>query len=140
SQNVERNEPLINQPPLNLSAELSWETPTFIVLDYSKLTFNTTYTFKQFQAPRTIIPELLDGDLENGEVEVNLESEIFDFKDAPEGYFLADVRWEWKAGRLGGQLEVRNLLNAAYRDYLNQLRLFTDELGRNFLISLNYKF
>ena len=140
SRNVERNELLINQPPINVNAELSWKTPSFLGLDHSKLTLRTGYTFEQFQAPRTIAPGLLDGDVENGEVEINLESEIFDFKDAPDGYFLADILWEWKQGKLGGQLEVRNLFNAAYRDYLNQMRLFADEPGRNFLFTINYKF
>ncbi|MEM9834270.1 MAG: TonB-dependent receptor [Bacteroidota bacterium] len=140
SRNVERNEPLINQPPININAELAWQTPSFLGLDYSKLTIETGYTFRQFQAPRTISPELLDGEAENGEVEINLESEIFDFKDVPEAYFLAHARWQWKRGNLGGQIEVRNVLNTAYRDYLNQMRLFADELGRNFLFTINYNF
>ncbi|MGD1894642.1 MAG: TonB-dependent receptor, partial [Cyclobacteriaceae bacterium] len=140
SRNVERNEPLINQPPININAQLAWKTPSFFGLDFSKLTIETGYTFRQFQAPRTIAPELLDGNPENGEVEINLESEIFDFKDVPDPYFLAHARWQWKRGDLGGQIEVRNLLNTTYRDYLNQMRLFADELGRNFLITINYNF
>jgi len=140
SRNVERDEALINQPPLNVNADLTWETPTFLGLDYSKITVKTGYTFEQFQAPRTIAPELLDGQEENGEVNINLNSEIFDFKDVPEGYFLANILWEWKVGKLGGQIEVSNLLNTSYSDYLNQMRLFSDELGINFLFSINYKF
>ena len=135
SQNVRKNEPLINQPPLNINAEVSWKTPSFLGLDFSKFTLQTSYTFRQFQAPRTVTPrQLIDGD-----VEITPESEIFDFKDAPEGYFLGHIRWEWRLGNLGGQIEMRNILNTRYRDYLNQMRYFADEPGRNILFTINYK-
>ncbi|MEM6526534.1 MAG: TonB-dependent receptor [Bacteroidota bacterium] len=136
SRNLERGEPLINQPPITVNAELSWETPSFLGLNFSKLTLLTSYTFRQFQAPRTISAEQLI----NREVEINANSEIFDFKDVPDGYFLGNLRWEWSYGKLGGQFEVRNILNTSYRDYLNQMRLFADDLGRNFLFTFNYKF
>jgi len=136
SKNVERNEPLINQPPINLNAEVSWDTPSFLNLDDSKLILSTSYAFRQFQAPRTVSPD----DLLSGEEEFNLDAEIFDWKDAPDGYFLANVLWQWKKGKLGGQVEVRNVLNTSYRDYLNQMWLFADDLGRNVLITFNYNF
>jgi len=136
SRNVERDEPLINQPPINMSAAFTWNTPSIFNLETSKLTLQTAYTFRQFQAPRTITPD----QLLSAEETITLDSEIFDFKDPPAGYFLANVMWEWQYKRFGGQLEVRNVLNTSYRDYLNQMRLFADELGRNFLITINYKF
>ena len=136
SQNIEKQEPLINQPPINISGDLSWQTPSFFGLDASKLTLQTSYTFQQFQAPRTVTPrQLIDG-----EVEVSPTSEIFDFRAAPEGYFLGHVRWEGQWGRLGGQVEVNNLFNTRYRDYLNQMRYFADELGRNFHFTIHYTF
>ncbi len=136
SRNVERDEPLINQPPINLNAEIGWDTPSFLGLDQSKLILQTSYTFRQFQAPRTVSPD----DLISGEEEFTIDSEIFDFKDAPDGYFLANMLWQWQKGKLGGQLEVRNILNTSYRDYLNQMWLFADDLGRNVLITFNYNF
>ena len=136
SRNVERDEPLINQPPININAEATWNTPKFLNLESSKLTLQTGYTFKQSQAPRTITSD----QLLNGEEEITLQSEIFDFKDAPDGYFLAHLRWAWKFNKLGGQIEIRNMFNTPYRDYLNQMRLFADDLGRNFLITINYDF
>ncbi|MEO1050508.1 MAG: TonB-dependent receptor [Bacteroidota bacterium] len=136
SQDIENDQPLINQPPVNFNAELSWETPNFLGLETSRIKFQASYTLQQFQAPRTVTPEQLI----SGEVDITPESEIFDFKDAPEGYFLGHVQWQWGLGRLGGQVEVRNMFNTRYRDYLNQMRYFADELGRNFLFTINYKF
>ena len=136
SQNISDNEPLINQPPLNINSKLAWNTPSFLGLDYSKITLETSYTFEQFQAPRTVPPDLLI----TGEVEIDVESEIFDFQDAPDGYFLTHTTYEWKKQKFGGQLQVRNLFNVSYRDYLNQMRYFADEPGTNVVFSLNYQF
>jgi iron complex outermembrane receptor protein len=59
-----------------------------------------------------------------------------DYKEAPDAYGVVNA----DAGTtiLFNQLPVtfsvgvRNLLNTSYRDYLNSLRYFTDETGRNF--------
>ncbi len=136
SGNVSDMEPLIYQPPLNISADLFWQTPVFLGLDFSQLSLRTSYTFRQLRAPRTVTPEQLI----SGEVQISPDSEIFDFKNTPDGYFLGTVRWEWKIGKLGGQLEIENMFNIRYRNYLNQMRYFADEPGRNFLFTINYKF
>jgi iron complex outermembrane receptor protein len=64
-----------------------------------------------------------------------------DYKPAPPAYALlnADLSTSFKLSKLPVTLSVggRNLLNKSYRDYLNSLRYFTDELGRN--ISLRLK-
>ena len=136
SWNIRKDEPLINQPPMNINADLSWETPLFLGLSTSKLVLKAAYTFRQWQTPRTVAVEQIT----SREEEITFDSEIFDFKDAPDGYFLGHIRWEWQRGNLGGQVEVRNILNARYRDYLNQMRYFADDPGRNFLFTINYKF
>ncbi len=65
-----------------------------------------------------------------------------DYKEPPAGYMLlnADVSTSFKVASLPltFSIGVRNLLNKAYRDYLNSFRYFTDEMGRN--ISLRLKF
>ena len=136
SKTIEKNQPLINQPPVRINADFSWKTPTFLGLQSSKLTLQTSYTLEQFLAPSTIGL----GQLAANEVQITSETEIFDIKDAPTGYFLAHLKWDWKLNKLGGQLEVRNVFNTAYRDYLNQMRYFADEPGRNILLTINYKF
>ena len=136
SRNVERNETLINQSPATLDYKLVWHTKPLWKLTESKFTFSPRYTFRQYQAPRTITPsQLIDGS-----VELTPTSEIFDIADAPEGYTLLNVSWSFKVGIIHTQLELRNLLNQRYRNYLNQTRYFADEIGRNFLVTLNYQF
>ena len=135
SGNISKNETLINQPPIAVNYKWEWDMGKLLGLS-SRMVVKPRYTFTQFQAPRTIPPE----DLIDGTVEITKDAEIFDFKDAPEGYFMLDASWrfEWKA--LSGSIAVHNLLNARYRDYLNQMRYFADEPGRNVLFNLTYRF
>ena len=102
----------------------------------SKITVKPSYTFQQFQAPRTVTPdELIDGT-----VEVDADDEIFDFMDAPEGYFLLDLSWSVSFKKLSASVTVQNVFDTSYRNYLNEMRYFADNPGRNILFTLNYVF
>ena len=71
-------------------------------------------------------------------MELTTDSEIFDFAAATDGYFLLDLSWTFKRKNLSGGITVQNLLNTRYRDYLNEMRYFADESGRNLLFTLKY--
>ncbi|MEM9888195.1 MAG: TonB-dependent receptor [Bacteroidota bacterium] len=136
SRNIRKNEALINQPPIMIDYHLGWKIPAFRGLTSSQLSIKPSYTFQQFQAPRTVSPEKLI----DGLVIITPESEIFDFKDAPEGFFLLDVAWRIKSERFDAGLSIQNVLNTRYRNYLNEMRYFADEPGINFLFNINYLF
>ncbi len=136
SRNISENESLINQPSIQVNYELNWSPTNFWKFESSKISLRPTYSFRQFQAPRTVSPESLI----NGSEVVTQESEIFDFTDAPKGYFLLNLAWQFKWENFGGSIAVENLLNNSYRDYLNEMRYFADELGRNLRFTINYKF
>lgn len=133
SRNIGENEPLINQPPISTNLEFQWDQGQFWIFESSKWTIRPSYTFRQFQAPRTINDQ-------EGLDNVGIDSEIFDFADAPDGYFLLDLSWNFKWKNLNTSIAVQNLLNANYRNYLNEFRYFADEPGRNILLTLNYSF
>jgi iron complex outermembrane receptor protein len=63
-----------------------------------------------------------------------------DYKAAPDGYalFNAHISTSFKLMKLPVTISAsgRNLLNTTYRDYLNSMRYFTDEIGRNISIRL----
>jgi len=136
SRNIGENEPLIDQPPISTNLQFQWDQRKIGVFESSKWTIRPSYTFQQFQAPRTISPE----NLVDGSAVVTPDSEIFDFLDAPEGYFLLDLSWNFTWKNLSGSITAKNLLNTRYRDYLNEFRYFADEPGRNILFTLNYSF
>lgn len=135
SRDLTNNDLLINQPPITTSYKLVWNTKEFWKVESSHLTIKPSYTFRQFQAPRTVRPE----ELIDGSVLITTESEIFDFKDAPEGYFLLNISWKAQLGRFNTSISVENVFNTSYRNYLNDMRYFADEPGRNFLFTINYK-
>jgi iron complex outermembrane receptor protein len=135
SRNISDSEPTINQPPVTLNYKIDWSHKLW-KFTKSNLTLRSFYRFKQFQAPRAVT---LDQIIEGG-VDITPESQIFDFKSAPEGYFMINLSWlfEWKA--ISGGVTINNLLNTSYRDYLNSMRYFADAPGTNVLVNLNYKF
>lgn len=136
SRNIGEDEPLINQPPISTNLELQWNQQKFLLFDSSVWTLKPSYTFKQFQAPRTVALE----NIVNGAAVITPDSEIFDFTDPPDGYFLIDLTWNFKWNKLDGTIAAQNLLNTSYRNYLNENRYFADDLGRNILCTLNYNF
>lgn len=68
------------------------------------------------------------------------------FAPPPEGAWLWDAAVSYsplKAGKPSGwtiKCEVKNALNVAYRDYLNQMRFFADNLGRDVRLSAYFRF
>ena len=136
SNNLDNNGKLINQPPVRIENNLNFKIDSFWKVDFSEISISPSYSFHQFQAPMTITPE----NLINGTASITSESDIFDFKDAPEGYFLLDFSWKININDFGVSLIVKNLLNEKYRNYLNEMRYFADEPGRNFIINLSYNF
>lgn len=66
-----------------------------------------------------------------------------DYLAPPSAYTLLQmtVGSDWQLGKrsVGVVVGVHNLLNTRYRDYMNRFRYFNDEVGRNFIIQLNWK-
>lgn len=136
SRNTTDDEFLINQPPFSMQYELTWKQKKFWKFTASQFRIQPMYQFKQFNAPRTVTPE----ELIEGVVEITPDSEVFDFKEAPNGYFRLDLSWRFEINQLKGSIAVNNSLNTTYRDYLNEMRYFADSPGRNIIFTLNYTF
>ena len=67
-----------------------------------------------------------------------------DFARPPKGYNLLGVKISGErqlgAQRLNMFLRIDNLFNISYRDYLNRLRYFANDLGVNVIMGLNLNF
>ncbi|MBK8402877.1 MAG: hypothetical protein IPL25_01970 [Saprospiraceae bacterium] len=65
-----------------------------------------------------------------------------DFMSTPSGYCLlgAEITSDFSISNHKVKFAIRceNLLNVVYRDYLNRLRYFANEEGRNLAISLKF--
>lgn len=140
AKNPSRNENFVGLPPANVRYRLTHRLPAFGLLDESSWNVGIRYTFRQFQAPRTIpLPVLLRAEQAEAPLFGNDDS-TFDILAPPPGYWLVNLAWSGhiKAFRIG--LQVHNLLNQRYRSYTNRLRYFADETGRNVIVSAKYEF
>ncbi|MCT4622957.1 MAG: TonB-dependent receptor, partial [Schleiferiaceae bacterium] len=67
-----------------------------------------------------------------------------DFLPPPPSYFLlgfdGSTQFQLRKNSLIVGLSIDNLLNTTYRDYLNRLRYFADDLGINVQLRLSYQF
>lgn len=69
---------------------------------------------------------------------------LVDISTPPPAYQVLNLRGDidvkFLKNNLNISLTVNNLLNTSYREYLNRLRFFADELGRNFLIQFKFNY
>jgi iron complex outermembrane recepter protein len=68
----------------------------------------------------------------------------FDLAPAPPAYALFNIGYQKKIQLAKNQfnvgLQVNNIFNTEYREYMNRFRYFTADMGRNILLKLNYQF
>lgn len=124
-----RNTALINMPPVNTVNELVYQNPK---INNLRLALKSEYMFEQNEFPDT-----------NFEVFIP-ETETFetvDISTPPEAYHLlhfnssVDFSLNNRSTLTVG-LAVNNLFDTSYRNYLNRLRFYADELGRNIRLNL----
>lgn len=136
SRDIRRNNYLINQPPVFIHLEWNHQFNNLPFFDMIECALKPHYTFRQFQAPRAIsIRSLIDGTETLG-----FDDPIFDFLPPPQGYFLFNARITAVKNHWSVTLEGRNILNTSYRDYLNAMRYYADDLGVNLFFTLAYHF
>jgi iron complex outermembrane receptor protein len=119
--NLEQSIPLNYMPSDNLSATVVISPNDFAYFSRNSFSVAGEYTFEQ--------QDLLVTQ---------------DFLPAPKGYFLlsasASTSLDFDQSSFKIILKAENLLNNRYRNYLNRLRYFSDEPGRNISLQVNYAF
>lgn len=130
-QDLTNNQPLILMMPPNLANGLEFskkEWKNFYIKAENR-TFLQQNRFPLYNPVITIF--------ENGEeVERTL-----DLSTPPSAYSLWSLQTGLNLSRnFSAGLKVTNLFDKNYRDYLNRMRFFSDETGRNFILNLKYNF
>ncbi len=126
--------PLINMPPASTTNSLHYTFPDFYDL---VLSVKSEYVFMQNEFP--------DNNFEVFFPDTGT-TEIIDVSTPPDAYHLLGLRA--KAGfnigdagtRLDLGLAVANLFDTSYRNYLNRLRFYADDLGRNIMLNLKISY
>jgi iron complex outermembrane receptor protein len=128
---LSNHEPLILMMPTKLrnSIELNLSKPKNFYI-----TLENDNTFKQNRFPMTDIPftYIKDGQIIDA---------IIDFSSTPAAYTLFNATIGADLYKnLNLNFRINNLFNTEYREYLNRLRYYMFEPGRNFVVTLKYNF
>ena len=125
--------PLINMPPVNTKNQILYSNQK---LNNLVLSLESEYVFAQNEYPDN-----------NFEVYIPVleTTETLDISTPPNAYHLLKLNGSMdfkvsKTTSLKVGLEITNLLNSSYRSYLNLLRYYADDLGRNFLLNLKLNY
>ncbi|OIQ30966.1 MAG: TonB-dependent receptor [Bacteroidetes bacterium MedPE-SWsnd-G2] len=129
----ENDEPLIEMPPVNTVNEIEYRNSKFHNL---RLALQSEYVFSQNEYPNNnfevFIPE-------------TQTTELVDISTPPDAYHLlhfnSNIDFDVNnKSTLTIGFQVTNLLNNSYRNYLNRMRYYADDLGRNFLLNLKINY
>ena len=127
------DKPLINMPPVETKNELVYKNEK---LKNVRLALQSQYVFRQNEFPNNnfevFIPQLGS-------------SEIVDVSTPPNAYHLLNFNSSFdlnmsQTSILTIGFGINNILDTDYRNYLNRLRYYADDLGRNFLVSLKLNY
>ena len=139
SKQIAENDNFAEQPPARVAYDLSYQ-PEVKFLHDTEFNLSLAYTFEQFQNPRILTVEEFLYASQNGVDRFSEDASDFDILAPPPAYFLADFSYRSSFKKLQWQFQVKNIFNVSYRSYTDRLRYFADELGRNFVLSLSYRF
>ncbi|NEV94274.1 TonB-dependent receptor [Psychroflexus sp. YR1-1] len=133
---LDRNTALINMPPFNLSNTLT----------YTKAEWKNFYLSvnSKFVAEQRLFPDNnFIADIVNTSTG-NFEEVLVDISTPPEAYHLLNFRsgieFDLNSNSLSIDLIINNVLNTRYRDYLNRLRFYADEVGTNAMLQLKFNY
>jgi iron complex outermembrane receptor protein len=134
AEDILNKEPIILIPPLNTFQKLKF-TP---LKGMWSLEFTHQTSAKQNRFPNSnfIFDYIEDG---------KLVSETVDISSSPRGFQKLDVIFSILIGnknniRSNLRLIIQNITNSDYRDYLNRMRFYSSEIGRNFQVQLNFNY
>ncbi|MFL2623703.1 MAG: TonB-dependent receptor [Flavobacteriaceae bacterium] len=125
--------PLINMPPVSTKNEISYINQK---LNNLKVSMQSEYVFAQNEYPNNNFEVYLP---------ITQTTETVDISSTPPAYHLLNFNTSMdfktsKKSSLTVGLGIDNLLNTSYRNYLNLLRFYSDDLGRNFLLKLKFNY
>lgn len=127
--------PLFSIPPLNTTQYLTFKNPSG--LWQFELQASTVFEQQRFPDLNFDTPIFIDGDYVYKTVDISTP---------PKGYTLLDLNLTLflkkylKKQDITLRISSSNILNVTYRDYLNRMRYYSDEMGRDFQIQLVYKY
>lgn len=116
--NLDTDQPLINMPSDRLSAEATFKLPSAKRIKDTEINLEGVFVSKQTRVPENV-----------------------DYAPPPDGYTLFNAGVSSTLAVSGTNvrlnLELHNVLDTAYRDYLSRFRYFIDDPGRSLILRVN---
>ncbi|HEY0655115.1 MAG TPA: TonB-dependent receptor [Chryseosolibacter sp.] len=132
---VKNNDKLIFIPPALFDNSIRVNFPSVKKVEDLHVTISAPLTLEQTRAPRTVYPDQIESDT---------SGKVFDLAPAPAGFVLLNATIGFdlplKEHAVSISITGENLLNRSYRNYMNRLRYFVDDTGRNIILRLSYNF
>ena len=126
--------PLINIPPFTSTNSIEFSIPKF--KSFSMVVSNKI-TLSQNQFP--------NHNFETSFVEHGKRvDKLVDISSPPNAYHLFSMEFHWGpypffSDKISVSLIFDNIFNASYRNYLNRLRFYADEMGRNMMLQIKIR-
>ncbi len=127
--NIELNQPLIDMPPFAAKNSIRYQ------FKKGNSNFNigaeSEFVARQNRFPNNNFEQFIP---------VADEYLLVDISTPPQSYHIVNIFADVQLKKINLQVNVNNLFNVKYRNYLNRLRYFADDLGRNIIIQIKYNF
>lgn len=134
AEDISNTQPLIFMPGNKLTNSISIQFNKTLI---DKLSFTHSYNAKQNRVPTQVFP-IIEGSNSN-----TLPLIGGDYLAPPAAYNLFDVSMLKeinKKVKAKFYIEVKNVFNTSYRNYLNKFRYYTDDIGRNIIVRTQLNF
>ena len=123
--------PLINIPAFTSNNNIQFSIPKFKSFS---IALSNKITLNQNQFPNHNFETSV---VENG----TRLNKLVDISTSPKGYHLFGAEFHWGpyaffSDKIRLSLIFDNILNSSYRNYLNRLRFYADEMGRNIMLQI----
>ena len=126
--------PLISIPPLSTTSQIQFSPARWksFVMALSNKYFSRQNQYPNHNFETSVV--------ENG----NRITKLVDISSPPKGYNLLGLEFHFGpyplfSNKISLSLIFENLLNTSYRNYLNRLRFYADEIGRNIMFQIKIR-
>jgi iron complex outermembrane receptor protein len=131
---------LVFIPSNRYEVAIRYERPSVHTLRNFYVESKTSYVARQTRSPRVVTVREIKEAEEQHEDPFNGSTSNFDFMPAPRGYFLwsaaAGISLKTRKAQYDFRIASENILNQQYREYTNRFRYYSDEIGRNLILSV----
>lgn len=130
-QDLTRDAPLIDMPPFNVNSQLILHD---VIVPSLNLTLTNQTVFEQNRFPNNDFIALIPN------AQGSPTEQVVNISQPPAAFSLWGAGLNYAFAKAKLSLSVSNLLNTRYRNYLNRLRFYADDVGRDVQLQFIYKF